>query len=79
MYRCTPVNPPLVNPPNSLIRQNYTERIHSHCKSTRLSANSPTAIRQNNFDSNLLIYYSLIRHLTKLLIKSVVILQFWRI
>jgi len=33
--RSTLVNPPPVNPPNSLIRQNCAEQIHSHIKSTR--------------------------------------------
>jgi len=33
-YRSTLVIPPLVNLPNSLIRQNYTERINSHFRTT---------------------------------------------
>jgi len=44
-----------VNPPNSLIRQNCTERIHSHLKTTHVSASLQSAIRQNVFNSNLLI------------------------
>jgi len=35
LYRSTLVIPPPVNPPNSLICQNITERIHSYVKTTR--------------------------------------------
>ena len=60
-----------------LIRQNYAERMQSHCKTTRLSANSPTTVSHQKFDPNLLIYLiSLIRKPAKLLMKYVNILQF---